>query len=1001
MPRFALSILLLGLSALPAFAQSFVNWENAHVHPLDITADGTKLLAVNTADNRLFVFDLTAAIPSLIGDVPVGLEPVSVRSRTNDEVWVVNHISDSISIVRLSMMNVVATLKTADEPCDVVFAGNPVRAFVSCSQVNTVQVFDPANLAALPTNVVIDGEDPRAMAVSPDGGKVYVAVFESGNRSTILAGGSAGGGLTGFFPPNAVSHPAGPYGGLNPPPNAGVDFDPPMNPANASPPTVGLIVRKNVAGLWMDDNDGDWTALVSGADSALSGRPAGWDLVDHDLAIIDAATLTVTYVRGLMNLCMGLAVNPATGTIAVVGTDALNEIRFEPNLNGRFLRVNMALVDPAQPNTPQIVDLNSHLTYSQPTLPLAQRELSIGDPRSIAWNAAGDRAYVTGMGSNNLVILDANGNRIGMQPTLETGEGPTGIVVDESRERIYVLNRFEASISVIAIPSEEEVQRISLFDPTPAAVRLGRQHFYDTHLTSGLGHVACASCHPDGRMDRLAWDLGNPAGEVKTFNQNCNFGSYGNPPQSLGPPPCPDWHPMKGPMVTQTLQDIIGKEPHHWRGDRDGIEEFNQTFTNLQGKPELLSPTEMQAFEDFLASLAFPPNPYRNFNNSLPANLPLPGHFFTGVGGAPGQPLPNGNASLGLGHFNNHHIMPGFGVSCSFCHKVPVGVAQNNFFTGQTPAPFPVGPNGELHHAVVFSQLSETRNMSIKVPQLRNLHEKTGFDLLHTTSRAGFGFMHDGSVDTLVRFFSEPFFGFNLAIDGGPTQRISSMTAFMLAFSGSDYTMGLGIGNPGGGAGPLSNDTHAAVGTQLTIDGSNNANAAVIALINDMIAIANAQPDSTPGPLASVVVKGIRMGEHRGYAYVGSGQFQSDRSGELVTADALRTSAAAGAEITFTVVPRGTQMRIGIDRDEDGFFDRDELDACSDPANAASVPGDPSVDIDADGDEDFTDVDAFVAVLLGAPQDVNHAPRCDLNCDGAENGVDVQPFIAAFLSPGV
>ena len=46
-------------------------------------------------------------------------------------------------------------------------------------------------------------------------------------------------------------------------------------------------------------------------------------------------------------------------------------------------------------------------------------------------------------------------------------------------------------------------------------------------------------------------------------------------------------------MVTQTLQDIIGKEPHHWRGDRDGLEEFNQTFTNLQGDDEMLTSQQM------------------------------------------------------------------------------------------------------------------------------------------------------------------------------------------------------------------------------------------------------------------------------------------------------------------------------------------------------------------------------------------------------------------------
>jgi hypothetical protein len=61
-----------------------------------------------------------------------------------------------------------------------------------------------------------------------------------------------------------------------------------------------------------------------------------------------------------------------------------------------------------------------------------------------------------------------------------------------------------------------------------------------------------------------------------------------------------DWHPMKGPMLTQTLQDIVGKEPHHWRGDRDGIEEFNPAFMGLLGDDQVLSAAEMQEFEDFL-----------------------------------------------------------------------------------------------------------------------------------------------------------------------------------------------------------------------------------------------------------------------------------------------------------------------------------------------------------------------------------------------------------------
>src|SRR5687767_606665 len=120
---------------------SFVNWEHPHVHPLDVTPDQSKLLAVNTADNQLEVFDITSGRPVRLSSIPVGVDPVSVRAFSNTEVWVANHISDSISIVSLTTMNVIRTLTTRDEPCDIVFAG-PSRAFVSCSQPNVVMVFN-------------------------------------------------------------------------------------------------------------------------------------------------------------------------------------------------------------------------------------------------------------------------------------------------------------------------------------------------------------------------------------------------------------------------------------------------------------------------------------------------------------------------------------------------------------------------------------------------------------------------------------------------------------------------------------------------------------------------------------------------------------------------------------------------------------------------------------------------------------------------------------------
>jgi YVTN family beta-propeller protein len=900
---------------------SFVNFETAQVHPVDMTPDGTRLLVCNTADARLMVFDLSAGgsgIPQLAFEVPVGIDPISVRARTNAEAWVVNNISDTVSVVNLQTRTVTATLKTRDEPSDVVFAGSPQRAFITCSQAAVVMVFDPANLAAPPQEIPINGIDPRALAVSPDGQTVYAAIFNSGNGSTVLGGGIAAGNTL-AFPPNVVSHPSGPYGGVNPPPNSGASFDPPIAPANQSTvPRVSLIVKKDEQGRWMDDNGGDWTDLVSGPSAALSGRLPGWNLPDRDLAVINAGTLSVSYATRLMNICMAVGVNPASGEIAVVGTDAINEVRFEPVVNGIFARVNIALVNPAT-LAGSIADLNPHLTYTTHTIPQSERSKSIGDPRAVVFNSAGTRGYITGMGSNNIIVVDSAGQRAGLAPTIDVGEGPTGLALDEARARLYVLNRFEGSISVVGTDTESVLATIPFFDPTPPAIKLGRKHLYDTHKTSGLGHVSCATCHVDARMDRLAWDLGDPSGAIKGL-AGLNLGA-GIPGLTTGFAP---FHPMKGPMTTQTLQDIIGKEPHHWRGDRLGIEEFNGAFVGLLGDDAGLSPQEMQEFEDFLATIHFPPNPFRNFDNSLPQTLPLPGQYTTGRFGPAGQPLPVGRPNIGLALYRDtNRRLDNGAFACVTCHTLPTGAGTDTTLNVQTQqyVPIPPGPNGERHLQVV--SVDGTTNVTIKTPQLRNAYQKVGFELTQLENNAGFGFLHDGSVDSLARFVSEPVFTVQ------SDQEVADLVAFMMCLSGSDLPNGGNVLQP---PGVLSKDAHAAVGAQTTLVSLSTAPPAQLNLINQM------QSQAALGRVG-LIVKGVVGGVQRGFAFVAAtGQFQSDMASQVLSPAALLALAQPGSELTFMVVPAGLQTRMGIDRDENGIYDGDEPGACYANCDGSTTP---------------------------------------------------------------
>jgi hypothetical protein len=181
-----------------------------------------------------------------------------------------------------------------------------------------------------------------------------------------------------------------------------------------------------------------------------------------------------------------------------VGTDAHNLVRFEPNLNGVFLRVEAAVIDPAAGSAGRF-DLNPHLDYATRTVAPDQRALGLGDPRGVVVSGDGTRVFVTGMGSSNVAAVSIpDGARLALG---QTGEGPTGIALDEvDGGRIFTLNRFDGSISVLDAGSLATLATAKYFDPTPQALRDGRPFLYDTHLSSGLGQASCASCHIDARM---------------------------------------------------------------------------------------------------------------------------------------------------------------------------------------------------------------------------------------------------------------------------------------------------------------------------------------------------------------------------------------------------------------------------------------------------------------------------------------------------------------------
>jgi hypothetical protein len=148
-------------------------------------------------------------------------------------------------------------------------------------------------------------------------------------------------------------------------------------------------------------------------------------------------------------------------------------------------------------------------------------------------------------------------------------------------------------------------------------------------------------------------------------------------------------------------------------------------------------------------------------------------------------------------------------------------------------------------------------------------------------------------------------------------QEIADTTAFLLSFPGTAFTLDFGRNE--------SQDSHAAVGKQFTL---------------------HAPQDPAflrPFEYSDLVAHGVKGGLNRSWYYsygdeYSRGVFQSDRHHEQQTLSELLNLAGPDTPLTFTVVPPGTGRRIGVDRDDDGFFDRAELDTGFDPADPLSHP---------------------------------------------------------------
>jgi YVTN family beta-propeller protein len=165
----------------------------------------------------------------------------------------------------------------------------------------------------------------------------------------------------------------------------------------------------------------------------------------------------------------------------------------------------------APPTVPTVTAVaTSHAVTSTS---LATLGAGVEGPKVAVLGPAGNYVYILGYLASSLGITSPGG---GAPTVILVGNGPNGIAITPDDKNAFVYNSFDHSISVVGQDTGGNItvlRTINAVTPQTLAPNLqnGRLLFNsaaDPRLSSqGVGGIACASCHPDGREDGHTWSF--------------------------------------------------------------------------------------------------------------------------------------------------------------------------------------------------------------------------------------------------------------------------------------------------------------------------------------------------------------------------------------------------------------------------------------------------------------------------------------------------------------
>lgn len=610
----------------------------ASPHASPIVVSNGQVFVANTPADTVDVID--AETKKVRTRIHVGVDPVSIAVRPDGkEVWVSNHVSDSVSVIDSNSdsptyLQVIATIQefapktratTFDEPIGIAFASNE-KAYVALSSENQIAVVN-VSTREVTKRLRIPAQDPRAIAVRGD--RLYVIPFESNNR-TQLSGGKK------------------------------EDIDGDLVTFDAWEHSIRV---NNVLSL------GHVTDIVK--------HP---DVPDHDLFVFDTQSdELIETVDTLGTLLYGLTVD-SKGRVFIAQTDARNDANGRAGTkkhsmkemeNRAFLnQITLVGFKDGTAQKPEFINLEP-LPPKHP-----EKGMALATPYAVQISGDDSTLVASAAGSDKLFTVDAkSGDVLGRVPV---GAVPRGIALENGDNgrpsRAWVYNAVADTVSLVDlsdIANPEVAGFVKLEDPTHRQVKLGRTWFNDADVST-TGTFSCESCHPDNNTDQLLWVLKTPivtggnqimprsTMPVRGLRDTAPFhwdGVLGDPygginSASIRKSVEPTADPDDQTTSTRHLVDISMAEILMAHGDG---------MVNDEGKPGGFTAAERDDLATYLLSVPFPPAQRRAYDNKLSSRAEEGFKMFHIVGDAGGTPGSN---------------------LCGNCHRMPFNVSTNTPGTG-------------------------------------------------------------------------------------------------------------------------------------------------------------------------------------------------------------------------------------------------------------------------------------------------------------------------------